>query len=525
MGINLIFHNIGFISGGAIALLFALFVYIKDRHAIVNRTFSLAFVSIAVFCISHVIGVNTADPYISRNILMWNISIIWIAVFLTHCSFALVDVVRKQYVFMYFMYGSAVLLTFVYLIFPDTFLLPSVPKMYFVNYYNPGTLHWVMRLIFDVIVPFYFLGYLIYAYRHVDVVMRNRLKYFFVAACIGYTIGSLAIPLVYDVAIDPAWASPFVPILAIPMAYAIVRYNLMDIRVVAQRAFVFAMIVAISSLGIFMVGYFNSVVNIWIPRFPSWIFPVLASCVAAGLGLFTWIKFRETDLLKYEFITTMTHKLRTPLTSIRWSVENLNVIVPVSGKTDLAHIEESVNHLIELSNALAEISSEEQVDYKYSYESLNITDFIRDTAHEYMSPAQEKEIVFSVQGIEDAAVFIRADRLKMQVALSSLMDNALMYTPKGGRITLSLMKKGGKAVISIEDTGIGFSLEEANRLFIRMYRTDAARKKDTEGTGIGLFVARKIIEHHDGTLRAHSDGKGRGSTFLVSIPIWKNEGK
>jgi signal transduction histidine kinase len=456
---------------------------------------------------------------------MWNISIIWIAVFLTHCAFALVGAVRKQYIFMYCMYGSAILLTLVYLVFPDTFLLPSVPKLYFVNYYNPGSLHWIMRLIFDVVVPIYFLGYLIYAYRHVDMVMRNRLKYFFVAVCLGYTIGSLAIPLVYDIAIDPAWAGPFVSILAIPMAYAIVRYNLMDIRVVAQRAFMFAVIVTLTSFGIFMVGYLNSIINVWIPGFPSWIFSVLASCVASALGLFTWIKFRETDLLKYEFITTMTHKLRTPLTSIRWSVENLNTIVPASGKTDLAHIEESANRLIELSNALAEVSSEEQVNYTYTYATVNMTDFIRDVAHEYMSLTQNKGIGFSVHGIEDGSVFIRADRLKIQIVLSSLMDNALMYTPKGGRIILSLLKEAGRVVISIQDTGIGFSPEESSRLFTRMYRTDSARKTDTEGTGIGLFVARKIVEHHDGTLRAHSDGKGRGSTFLISIPIWKNEGK
>jgi len=485
----------------------------------------LAFVSIAVFCISHVIGVNTEDPHVSRNILMWNISIIWIAVFLTHCSFALVGVVRKQFIFMYCMYGSAILLTLVYLIFPDTFLLPSVPKLYFINYYNPGNLQWVMRLIFDVVVPLYFLGYLVYAYRHADSVMRNRLKYFFVALSLGYTIGSLAIPLVYDIAIDPAWAGPFVPILAIPMAYAIVRYNLMDIRVIAKRAFEFGVIVTLTSFGIFMVGYLNSMIVVWIPGFPSWVFTVLASCVAAALGWFTWIKFRETDLLKYEFITTMTHKLRTPLTSIKWSVENLHSLVPESGKTDLAHIDESANRLIQLANALVEVSAEEQVEYAYTYETLNFTDFIRDITHEYLSPAQEKGIIFSVQGLEGGSVFIRADKLKLRVMMSSLMDNALIYTPKGGRITVSMMKKGGKVVVSVEDTGIGFSPEEADHIFTRMYRTETARKTETEGTGIGLFVARKIVEHHGGTLKAHSFGKGKGSAFLISIPIWKNESK
>jgi len=521
MGINLLFHNIGFISGGVIALFFSIFVYLKDRNSVVNKTFSLSFFSIFIFVISHAIGVNIVDPIVSRNVLMLNLSVIWIAVFLTHCSFALVDAVKKQIYFMYFMYISAIVLTIIHVIFPDTYLLPSIPKLYFVNYYNPGNLQWIMRIIFDIIVPVYFLGYLVYAYHHVDAIMRNRLKYFFISLLLGYSLGSLAIPLVYDIAIDPLYAAPFVPILAIPMAYAIVRYNLLDIRIVAKRALFFAVIVAVSSFSIFMVGYINSTINILIPNFPFWVLPLLAGFAATILSIFTWQRFRETDELKYEFITIMTHKLRTPLTSIRWSVENLTEMIPSKGKTDIIHINESVNRLIELINALAEVSSEDRSQYTYAYETIDFTLFLKSLGQEYSHLCQDKKITFAFHDIEGSPLFIHADRVKMRIVMQSLLDNALTYSNVGGNIILTIKQLGGKVFVSVQDTGIGFDKEQGRRLFSQLYRTDSARAIDTEGTGIGLFVARKIIEHHNGTISAHSDGVGRGSTFVLYLPIWK----
>lgn len=521
MSFSLLLHNIGFAGGGVIAILFAFFVYLKDRKKSVNITFALAFISIAIFCISHVIGVNIKDPYISRNVLMWNISVIWIAVFLTHCSFALVNAVKKQKLFMYGMYGAAFVLTIIYVLYPDTYLLASSPKLYFVNYYNPGNLQWIMRIIFDIIVPVYFLGYLVYAYQSADLNIRNRLKYFFVALFIGYSLGSLAIPLVYDIPIDPLWAAPFVPILAIPMAYAIIRYNLLDIRVIARQAFIFAVVVTISSLGIFFVGYINSLIEVQFVDFPTWVLPILASCVAATLGLITWKRFKETDILKYKFITIMTHKLRTPLTSIKWSVENLNNIIPASGTSDLEHINESADQLIELANVLEEISAEDQVHYTYEYETIDIVELIRNIEGKYRSFAKNKQIFFMSDINNLKPIYVRADKSKLHLVIESLMDNAIRYTKKGGRVTVLLLKTNGVVSVVVEDTGIGFTHEEYRLLFTRMYRTEAAQKTDTEGSGVGLFIGKKIVEHHGGKLTAFSEGKNKGSIFTLALPLWK----
>ena len=302
MDFRLLFHNLGFASGAAIAFAFAVFVYFKNRKAEPNITFALAFISIAIFCASHAIGVNIKNPILSRDVLMWNISVIWIGCFLTHCSFSITGAVKQQKYFLIAMYFAAFVLSLLYILKPETFLLQSVPKMYFPNYYVAGNMQWVMRVIFDVIVPAYFLVYLfVYLNRETDHAQKNRIKYFLVAISLGYLVGSLAIPLVYGVPIDPIYASFFVPILAFPMGYSILRYNLMDINLVTKRAIQFAFIITLASFGIFMVGYANSVLRENIRNFPQWPVPLLAGCLATVIGVVVWKKFREADILKYEF--------------------------------------------------------------------------------------------------------------------------------------------------------------------------------------------------------------------------------
>ncbi len=523
MDLRLLFHNIGFGSGALIALVMAIFVYSRDKKSVTNITFCLAFISITVFCASHLIGVNIVDSIISRNVLMWNISVIYIACFITHCSFTLIGIEKKQRIFLIGMYAIAVVLTFVYVLFPDTYLLPSEPKMYFPNYYVAGSLQWIMRIIFDIIVPVYFLAYLFFAYTKADYAMKNRLKYFFVSLFVGYGLGSLAIPLVYNIQIDPIYASFFVPILAIPMAYSIVQYNLMDIRVIAKKALYFGAIITVASFGIFVIGNINYVIVAYIPNFPLWVMPLFGGFVATLIGFIVWNNFRETDLLKYEFITVVTHKLRMPLTSIKWSIENLSPIVPVQGKNDLEHIEESINNLVEITNIITTVSSENQEVYLYHYNKVDLVKLSRTLLDEYKKKFSDKNIGlasdFSEVGDE---IFIKADPEKIKLTLQILLDNALTYNNPNGKVVVSLKKNERNVSLSVADNGIGMNKEDLNRLFSSFYRGDNARLSDTEGMGIGLYISKKIIERHHGSLKASSDGLNKGSTFTISLPIDTN---
>jgi signal transduction histidine kinase len=524
MDLSLLFHNIGFASGTIIALVMALFVYFKDPKSRSNQLFCLSFISTAIFCGSHVIGVNISNPYISRDVLMGNLSVIFIACFLTHCSFSMIGAAKKQRIFLIGMYTAAIFLTLIYIAFPNTFLLPSVPKLYFPNYYVAGNLQWIMRILFSLFLPSYFLIYLIYAYQKADAIMKNRLKYFFFALLFGYSTGSLAIPLVYNIPINPLWASFCVPLLAIPMAYALVKYNLMDIRVVTKRALLFGIIIALSSFAIFIVGYGNEVIVASVPNFPAWILPIIAGCIATIIGVVVWNKFREADLLKYEFVTVMTHKLRTPLTSIKWSAENLKGTVTAEGSTDLQNIQSGIERLVEVTDVLGGVSTESQEKYLYHIERADLGKLCVSAYQDSLEQAKIKNISFIFEGVDSlSAFFINADVDKIRSVLQIFVENALSYTPKDGLVSISLKQEKSSAVFSIHDSGIGMDKTELNHLFNQFYRGDAARSADTEGMGIGLFMAHKIIVRHDGKIWAESEGHGKGSTFFFSLPLQKTE--
>lgn len=521
MDLRLLFHNLGFSAGAVIALAFAAFVYLKDRRAEQNITFALAFISIAIFTGSHVIGVNMGDPILSRNALMWNISVIWIGVFLAHCAFSLIgpETVRRQKFFLIATYFTAAVLTIIYVVKPETYLLPSVPKMYFPNYYVAGSLQWVMRLIFDMVVPLYFLIYLFIYMRKADLVMKNRVKYFLIAICSGYLVGSLAIPLVYDIPVDPLYAAFFVPILAVPMSYAILRYNLMDINLVTKRAIQFSLVIALWSFGIFIVGYANSILRASIPEFPSWLIPLVAGCVATGIGFVVWRKFREADLLKYEFITIVMHKFRTPITWIKWSADSLSPMIPVAGADYLKQINKALSSLMDLTDIVTKVSIQGRPNYVNMRSKFDLAEVCRKAVLNFTDVFAAKKIALDVNGLDTGPFILRGDQAKIQEVVEILLSNCVAYTPENGHVSFFLGKEKMNANIRISDSGIGLSGKDQDKVFFGFYRTEQAKSVNTEGMGVGLFIAKNIIEKNNGRIWAESAGPGTGATFHISLPM------
>jgi signal transduction histidine kinase len=518
---TLLLHNIGFGFGAIVAFIFAIYVYLKDPKATQNVTFALAFISIAIFCGSHVIGVNIKDPLISRNVLMWNISVIYIACFLAHCSFEVAGVTKKHKIFLAVNYGVAVILTIIYILIPDTFLLPSKPKMYFANYYVPGSLHWLMRLIYDVISPAYFLTLLALAYRKAESSIKNRLKYFFFSLTIGYITGSLAIPLVYDIPIDPVYAAFCVPILSIPMAYAIVKFNLLEIRVVAFRAFIYSIMVGLSTITLIGITTANQYLLDNYPLFPIWLIPTITSFISMGVAYLIWNRLKEIDTLKYEFLTIVTHKFRTPLTRVKWAIEELkDKQLSQDGQKDLQTISLANENLVELTSELVQLSERENEAEVYKYEKVRLSQFIHHIYSSYKPLFAEKKINFDCQ-LPETDLIAKVDEKKLNFGLQTILDNALAYTSKHGHVSFKLSRNSARnrAEISIDDSGIGMSQEEKNLVFEKFYRSPEARKADTEGIGIGLYMVKRIIERMDGNISISSNGLGTGTTVKISLPI------
>lgn len=519
MELQLLIHNVGSIISALFSFGLAVFTYFNNPKRTANIMLGLTMAAVGVFYTSHVVGINLTDPLLSRGVFMWNLSIIFISVFSAHTALAVIGIERKRKTVLGVIYAVSFILLIFYITNPDAFLEPSKAKLFFPNYYEAGaSFHWVMRLMYNFIIPTYFLTEMLIAYRKADFILKNRLKYFFLAMLLGYSTGFLLVLPVFNVfIINPNWGLFFIFFYAIPFVYAVVNYELLDIRLVAKKAFIYGLIVAAVSAIIGFLSFSSSYVARTYPNFPVWVIPVAAAIVASGIGAFVWKKIRETDMLKYEFITIVTHKFRTPLTRIKWAAENISGSGAFMDtlKPDMENIREAAFRLSELTNVLVGLTDSETT-FSYKFKRLNVANLVREIGAGLEKRIAEKNISADFQ-LKDTC-FVLADQERLRPAIHIILENAVSYTPAGGRIAVALEQSGNKVKFTVSDTGIGIKKEDMPLVFTKFFRSDEAKKADTEGLGIGLYIAREVIRRHGGKLSAFSEGLGKGTLFTVELP-------
>lgn len=518
LALHLLIHDIAFGISGVIAIGLALFSFINNPRRSANVALALTMVASAIFSFSHIFGVTIADPYASRSIFMFNVSIMFITMFSLHTVLAVLKLERKRLAILVIVYLVGISLTIFYVLNPDLFLAPSVPKMYLPNYYVPGTYHFVMRIIFNIIVPIYFIVELVRAYKKTtDQIEHNRLKYFFFVVIVGYTLGSIPILLVYNIPVDPAWGSLFIFFLAVPFVYATVQYELLDIRIVAKQAFYYGVAIGVVGVLVVLFNYTNQWLSTSYPSFPFWISPLLSSLVIVFLSVVVWKKMRQGDILKSEFIHIVMHKFRTPLTHIKWASETLRKSnLPEGDYSQIKMVESANDKLVELTNLLVSMTDSENA-YNYRMEKANFTSVATSIIDSVLEQDLIKNVKYTKQIEPDMLAIVDVSRIKFVIQV--LLENAIHYTPPTGTIHVSSYMKDDKIWFSVQDSGIGMTNEELSLLFSKFYRGDNAKLADTEGMGIGLFVSKKIILRHHGKIWAESLGPGKGSTFYFTLPV------
>ncbi|MGM0482510.1 MAG: ATP-binding protein [Patescibacteria group bacterium] len=299
-------------------------------------------------------------------------------------------------------------------------------------------------------------------------------------------------------------------------SYAIVRYGLMDIRVIAKRALLYATVITVGTL------FFGSVVLIsdaMEENFPSlsfWFVPIAFSCAGLILGIYIWKVLSESEAIKYEFITTVTHKFRTPLSRIIWALEGIK---EEGGLTDfqqsgLRSIDYSTRSILKMVDLMTHLSDERTSSTK---KELNLSETLKATLNDTEAEFTRKNISLERDIEENITVF--AEKSGLRFVVNALLENALTYTPSGGVVNVDLYIEDGKAVIRVKDTGIGMSKSTQESVSKSFFRGKEARTKDTEGMGVGLYVSRSIVDEIDGEIDFHSDGIGEGSTFFVRLPV------
>jgi len=220
------------------------------------------------------------------------------------------------------------------------------------------------------------------------------------------------------------------------------------------------------------------------------------------------------------FTSDASHELRTPLTALKGRIEvTLNRLrSPEEYKDTLAGLGVEVDRLVRLSNSLLYLARLDQAQSNkvWQFEKLNLSDLL-DSVVESMQPVAElKQLELSGQILPDISIQGNLDQLTR--LFLNLLDNAIKYTPEGGRVSVNLIKDNNNANITFSDNGRGIALEHLSHLFERFYRADSDRASNSGGAGLGLAIAYEIARQHGGTLEAESQ-LGQGTSFKVSLPF------
>jgi PAS domain S-box-containing protein len=227
---------------------------------------------------------------------------------------------------------------------------------------------------------------------------------------------------------------------------------------------------------------------------------------------------QETLKMRNDFVSFVTHQLRTPLSGIKWMLE---LATETSDRAERASYmddaRESADRLIGLVNDLLDASRLESGKLQLSLEPVDMRELTDAVLADLATLVREKRHVIDLQLETDVPPALLDPQLMRQVILN-LISNAIKYTPAEGRIDIRIGTRGRSLYWSIRDNGIGISPEAQKRLFEKFFRAENAHSVDTEGTGLGLYLVRLIIERLGGTIVCESD-EGRGTLFYFTLPM------
>ncbi len=233
---------------------------------------------------------------------------------------------------------------------------------------------------------------------------------------------------------------------------------------------------------------------------------------------------QETLKMRNDFVSFVTHQLRTPLSGIKWMLELAKETGdPAEQGSYVEDARESADRLIGLVNDLLDASRLESGKLQVTLEPVRLRQLTYDVVADVATLVKEKGHELDIQSEPDIPVSMLDGQLLRQVILN-LLSNAIKYTPDGGRIEIRIRREGAALHWSIRDSGIGISEESQKRLFEKFFRADNAHTIDTEGTGLGLYLVRLIVERLGGTISCESE-VGRGTLFHFTLPITAGDTK
>jgi signal transduction histidine kinase len=517
----------------SLTAILGLLTLLKNPRDRINK--SWFFVSVGVFLwtigLFGTVVVNSQESALFWQRILYIGTIIIPVLFFRFCAI-LLKKGRLEKVIFYI--GFILAIIFLILLFNKNFITIS-PERTSLNYWpvKTGFLYWPFL--------FYFAFYVIYSVVVLKIsskknsgIYQKQIQFVYYAALIGFVGGSTNFLLDFDLSIYPT-GNLFVSFYVVMMAYAVFKYHLMNIRLIATEILtglvgLILLIDLLLSDDLPFILLKSGILIVFVYLGISLIRSVLKEIElkerikkAYEIEKRARKEVEQVTEAKTQFIMATQHHLRTPLTSM---IGYLDLIfggtygkVPLKLKTTLLKFQVSTKRLIRVVNTLLDISQFQLGKKVVSLKpGIRFENLIKEVVEELQFEVKIRDLYLNYEkkGVVPA---INADPEKLKVALFNIIDNGIKYTQKGG-LKVKLEKVGSNVQLSIKDTGMGIKPDQAKKLFKEAFsRGSGAKKAYGLGRGIGLYVTAHIIKGHNGKIWAESEGKGRGSTFFIQLPV------
>ncbi|HTA51604.1 MAG TPA: ATP-binding protein, partial [Candidatus Acidoferrum sp.] len=231
-------------------------------------------------------------------------------------------------------------------------------------------------------------------------------------------------------------------------------------------------------------------------------------------------ELRRLERIRHDFVANVSHEFKTPLTAIQGFAETLlsgALEDPRNNRRFLEIIRDHATRLAALTDDLLKLARIEAGKLEVQFGPVQLIDVIDRCVETALINATRKRITLEVD-VPPHLPLVHGDASLLRDVVQNLLDNAIRYTPEGGRVRITADARPREAIVSVDDTGIGIPLTDQERIFERFYRVDPARSREAGGTGLGLSIAKHIVEAHGGRLWVESE-VGHGSKFSFSLSL------
>jgi len=396
--------------------------------------------------------------------------------------------------------------------------------------------NWILD-IFILYMTVYFFGSIRVLYKGLlssAGVFRKQLLYIFVSISLGIIVGMTTNLIFFSFGVfEYFWLGHVISFIAITIvAYLIAKYNFWSIKLLATEFFIILLLLLLAGEILFARSAVDAVLKLAILLLVGIASIFLVRSIKNEIESKEEVerllddledankKLTVLDSRKSEFLSMSAKQLRDPLTAIKgyasMMLEGTFGELNMGVQDAMRKIFESSKRLVVIIEDFMDISRIETGNMRFELSLFDLGKLIGEIGEEMSISAQNAGLELFVDAGKEK-YFVRADYGKIRQVVSNLVDNAIKYTPRG-HVSLSILPAGENAVrIKVSDTGIGMDQDTIDKLFKKFSRAEGVSKVYTEGSGLGLYVAKEIIENHKGKIWVESGGRGKGASFLVEL--------